>query len=951
MEGKNFHFNEIKIGYDSLLKMLKENTFSTSYPLYAFLGNYFSYKIYKKDLTGFPVIIFRKLIKVNIKIQDSNKEEIFLAHSNLDIENYCKEKAIDINSLYLNNGEKYNNNDIQQYCFYIKDNELELFSKEKEELPDISPNFLFEIGKKYKVKEYSTYYKDYFENEDLNPDYEFEYMTNDIRNEIFSNILSLQTSYELETFKFTGPFNIGKTITLLEYCRTTNNAFYLNLKYLTIKSLKDSYIMLREEFSRIAPDIFQEIQDIIKDHYSIFTPALDLIFIIMEVFFKQKKQYNFLFIFDQYKEDIFSNKIKEYLKKINDNIKIVYCSSINENKIRKECLSTWNEFKMNPKQLNKKNQKYYFYYIDIYSPSGFKSYSIMENITSIKRFKKYIKNEMTNEEKLVKIKDHISEKMTKFSSQVNMSFDHMITYLKTIINKNYDNEKLDEIMEYCPLKYFIVRFLENNNFKIQIQFPFINQIINRGLYDKEIFNYFKNRKYLRKLITNKTIKGDYFEEAVKKGLNIILPNKYDHILEVEEIISMKKIEGNSLDYDYLEDDSEENEEEEDFISEEDDKENLTEKEIDTSSENNNNDELLNLDELLEKFFIDDDNDDIDERNLLSDNLESYRKNEIMKLKKNKDKRFRIKKDFTGDETFLITQKSKKGRVIDCAYLEGKRDDKTFIAFQMKCYFDETKSLKQKARDKTIIKRNLQKILINSMYLLNCKINHWYYYLIFYYNPLLPKCNVNQKIIDDYKGIIEILFYDPLEKIFYDWEHSKITKLPNTDKANLDIIKKNLGHYTLKSKMDYTENIQNESENIKSFMEDFKFLKKKDEASIKNEISKIMKISGSDLILDGKVEINNNIISYPDYNFCFLYKSKNLGFLGMKTAMNCDLKPMIAYYDLFKKKEITASDFNQEVNMEFEYLYILKIKRRTYNNLDSVSSDYYFPMKKRGKFDN
>jgi len=238
-----------------------------------------------------------------------------------------------------------------------------------------------------------------------------------------------------------------------------------------------------------------------------------------------------------------------------------------------------------------------------------------------------------------------------------------------------------------------------------------------------------------------------------------------------------------------------------------------------------------------------------------------------------------------------------------------------------------------------------------MYLLNCKINHWYYYLIFYYNPLLPKYNVNRKIIDDYKGIIEILYYDPLEKTFYDWEHSKITKLPNTDKANLDIIKKNLGHYTLKSKIDYTESIQNESENIKSFMEDFKFLKKKDEASIKKEISKIMKISGSDLILDGKVEINNNIISYPDYNFCFLYKSKNFGFLGMKTALNCDLKPMIAYYDLFKKKEITASDFNQEVNMEFEYLYILKIKRRTYNSLETVSSDCDFPMKKRGKFDN
>ena len=607
---------------------------------------------------------------------------------------------------------------------------------------------------------------------------------------------------------------------------------------------------------------------------------------------------------------------------------------------------------MNPKKLNKENQKYYFYYIDVYSPAGFKSYNIMENIISIKRFKKYFTNESTNEEKIVKIKDHISEKMTKFSSQVNMSFDLMITYLKSIINKNYDNEKLNEIMEYSPLKYFIVRFLENNKFKIQIQFPLINQIINRGLYENEIFNYFKNKKYLRKLITNKTVKGDYFEEAVKKGLNIILPNKYDYILEVEEIISMKKIEGNSLDYDYLEDDLEENEEEEDIISEEDDNENSTEMDIDSSSDNNNNnDELLNLDELLEKFSINDSNNDIDEQNSVFDNLESYRKNEIRKLKRNKYKKFRITKDYTGDETFLITQKSKKGRIIDCAYLKGKKNDKTFIAFQMKCYFNKTKSLKKKARDKKIIKRNLQKILINSMYLLNCKINYWYYYLIFYYNPQLPNCNVNPKIIDDYKGIIDILFYDPLEKIFYDWEHNKITKLPKTDNANLDIIKKNLGLFTLKSKIDYTESIQNESEIIKSFIEDFNFIKKNDEASIRKEISKIMKISGSDLILDGKVEINNNIISYPDWKSCFLYKRKNIGFLGMKTTMNFELKTMITYYDLFEKTEITADVFNQEVDMNFKYIYILKIRGRSYNCLKKISSDCDFPMKKRGKFDN
>ena len=104
----------------------------------------------------------------------------------------------------------------------------------------------------------------------------------------------MQASSELETFKFTGPFNIGKTITLLELSRTTHNVFYLNLKYLTIKSFRDCYIMLQEEFSRMSPDIFAEIQEIINYRYSICTEPLDLIFIIMDVLFKNKKQYKYI---------------------------------------------------------------------------------------------------------------------------------------------------------------------------------------------------------------------------------------------------------------------------------------------------------------------------------------------------------------------------------------------------------------------------------------------------------------------------------------------------------------------------------------------------------------------------------------------------------------------------------------------------------------------------------
>ena len=91
----------------------------------------------------------------------------------------------------------------------------------------------------------------------------------------------------------------------------------------------------------------------------------------------------------------------------------------------------------------------------------------------------------------------------------------------------------------------------------------------------------------------------------------------------------------------------------------------------------------------------------------------------------KTKNIKYQKIINGNETFLIRQKLKKGRVIDCAYLTGEQNDKIFIGFQMKYYFEETNNLKKRAYDKDIVKNNLKQLLINSMYLLNCKISLWY----------------------------------------------------------------------------------------------------------------------------------------------------------------------------------------------------------------------------------
>ena len=105
--------------------------------------------------------------------------------------------------------------------------------------------------------------------------------------------------------------------------------------------------------------------------------------------------------------------------------------------------------------------------------------------------------------------------------------------------------------------------------------------------------------------------------------------------------------------------------------------------------------------------------------------------------------------------------------MDYAYLYGKEENnKIFIGFKMKCYF-ENSILKDKFIDKTIIKDKCKKILVNSMKLFNCKITQWHYILIFYYNSKNKKENINNDNLRKCESNgIEYIFYDPIDKVFY-----------------------------------------------------------------------------------------------------------------------------------------------------------------------------------------
>ena len=947
MEYKNIEFNEISLTYGSLLEMLKNKAFTQTYSTYISQQNFFCYKISRRDLLDKPVIIFKNKLKIIIHL-NNKKEEIIFARSNVDIKKFCIEKSININLLLLNDTEKFEIYKFEKYYNYINGNVLNLYFPNRKELSNISAKSLFNLEDDYKVSEYSSYYKDYFDDDNLDPNYVFKFENNETRKEILGNMLNLQTS-SLNTFKFTGPLNTGKSITLLEYSRTCENAFYINLKILKNKPIYDCYTILQEEFSRISEQLFEIIQNIIKSNYTLNTPPLNLIVIIMDILKNEKQYGQFLFALDQYKEDIFSLDLLTKLKEKRDNIKIVYCSSINEKKIRFECLETWKNFEnSNPVKLNEQSQNYYFYYTGIYSKSILKANSPIEEVINIKRFKKYYNIGANNEEKILKIKNHINEKMAIFSKKVNMSFDHMIVYIKNIINKKYSKDELEKIISYCPLKYFVIKF-KDNYFKIKVQFSLMNQILNRELYESEIYNYFDKKKYSKNLKGNKAIKDFYFEEAVKKGLRKenFLPLKSDHTLELQEILSIDKIEGDSMDNDYLEDKLEGEEEEESNDYEDSDMiienpkviEEKKEKSKDMGVESNysENSNLLNLTELLNKFSLEDINNEDNEDDVILNKIEYYREDEIQKLRKNKDNKFTMTKRYTGDETLFLTQKSKNGRAIDCAYLYGKKKDKTFIAFQIKCLFNTTTSIKPKTYKKDIIKRNLQKILIKSMYLLNCRINHWFYYLIFYYNPTISSYNVNKQLIDKLKNYIEIIFYEPLKKKFYDCKHKEIDTLPFTDNANLDIIKESLDKYKLNEQYDFKEE---DDEKLKeSFENIFKYMNLKDEKEIIKKISIIMKIKKTKIIeLKLKRPIKYSKIEFPNYDAIFIYEGNNKGCYGVKIIKDKKKETLIKIYDLKQEDEVTPSIFYKNVNLKKE-MYVLEVRNRVHNDVSKGTYNY------------
>ena len=984
-------------------------------------------------------IIFLSIIQVIFHIEDEENREIKEnIRTNYDINNLVEKNKINKEDVFLGNRQlKKVINNIDNY---INNDKLEL-----RVIINRIPEAKF--GEKplkenidYKREQYSEYFSEYFEN--FNPLQKkkiFKFKNNELRQEIFHNIGVLRRENECKKYKITGPFSIGKSITLFVYSRFNNNVIYINLKTLK-KNMKDYRKCLKIIFSECSRVKLNKAYFCVKiSSLKVEENILNQLLYIIEIILDSAEN-NIILILDQFKsenidyEKNFEKKIENLLLQ-RDNLRIVFCSSINDEEIRDQVIKTWNEYKgNNPEELNLRTQEYYFYYYKLFSRKKSKnlSYKLFYNKY------KYIKK-LEQDKNIDNIYNKIIGKLKKFHEHNNeiirfniLNLSDVFIFLRKYINKTLDKSYFLQTITIIPLKYFCLDIMEKE-YIIEPAFPFINYCMSRYINMNDCDEYFNKKKYLTISFLSNKVKGEYFEYAAIKALQnseiIKLPYKYKNIKEVtvNEIVKMdtfetsfddmikefsKNLDINKNDNEY-EDNEEEEEEEKDeendeIIQEEEEKEIMEDDDEYENIENQENDIFIDkndkininliqefeeekignkIEKVISKYLLKDFVNTFNKNNeenqyikeyeyLINEEEKKYikrikdykseiyereikirkdkilnkvkeeinkrkineqngknkhiRKKKILKIpiyekNKKKNKKDSQKEEYDGNETFYITQSNPNGELLDYAVLYGNREQKIFLGFQIKCYSSDT-DIGDKFTEKDLIKQILSPILLNSIKLFNCLIQHWHYYLIYYYS-IDDNCtqNVGYKTqLSTFEKKIEYLLYDPSQKVFYSKDiKSEISELKLTYDSNLDSISylNECSNYLGLPVSFYDQETMNKfyeilGNGLNKFVNDFKIYST-DPKNILSTLSEILGIKN----LTFCFSFHFPRIEIPLFDQLLFYKKVNSPhFIAFFFDKN------IRIYDLETRKSLLDfKDFQKAVDFEYEYTYILRFK--------------------------
>ena len=376
----------------------------------------------------------------------------------------------------------------------------------------------------------------------INKENKFFFINNKKRNEFIETLNNFfKGNFSYNILYILGPMSSGKSTTLIHFKNLSNfPIIYINLKVLNFLQGKEKLniffnetLLFFKDYNSQKKFFLKEIND--KDDLdNIKTNEIIIIFVKKLM----NKVSNLKLIIDQYKEEYDEEgKLKKELISIfkkNNNSKLLLSSSINDFDIREFIIN--NIYKISIKNIKENNLENIkaLYVNELFNLN-------IDNIICSKKKKEIMKefgflprmvNKILNieEEEIFNFKEkeqkNITKKINEFlllnKIEKELFFNAYFTNKENEeSNQILNKEKFQKLIIYLPLKYFVIKTISDNEYKINSIFPLVDDTI------EEIFVNNLSNLILKLDSLPSGLKGYIFEYAVinsieKKYKNIII---------------------------------------------------------------------------------------------------------------------------------------------------------------------------------------------------------------------------------------------------------------------------------------------------------------------------------------------------------------------------------------------------------------------------------------------
>jgi len=420
------------------------------------------------------------------------------------------------------------------------------------------------IGKEILAKELTFNFKYYIKSP--SQEHKIKFILSEERIKTMKSFLSNKE----KIYAISGPYGIGKTISLILLCYSKEKKFcYLNLRALN-DNKNNVQIWKYKLFLTEIYSIFKEDKD--KKHFNELKKDIVKVktyweAIIQSIKYCIKNEIRAVFIIDQYKEKIDKDfthlkKIKENILNDNlNNIMIIISSSINNKDLREFIIRKYvNKERILNLTLN------YHYHINI-----FRLEYISELINQLSDKKKdiFIKNfgnipsyfykileckDDSLNQLISNIKASIINQINTFFDDNNISYENLCYLVEKYLKidregegdslegkSSFDDKEIENLIKLIPIKFFELQIKNNSINKIKFYFPLAKSCFLETIFTK-IFILLKNPK----INFPERILGDLLETFVTENIKDMPNEKIDQICFTNKLWNMEYIKGLTL---------------------------------------------------------------------------------------------------------------------------------------------------------------------------------------------------------------------------------------------------------------------------------------------------------------------------------------------------------------------------------------------------------------------